>query len=221
MTTQPGDAPKETSMWGYLRVTISAVLLMLMIALGFAVIVVPAITKSVPLTVLTSSMEPGLPPGTLVIVRPVAPADIRMGDVVTYQIRSGEPGVITHRIIAVTTTASGERSFTLQGDNNGAPDPDPVREVQVQGRVWYALPYLGWVNNAMGGDARNTVVPIAAAALLLYAAWTILSGLLGRKKAQRDADDEPRADAVGAVSPSPVVFYPSAIAPQNDTSLVN
>ena len=221
MTTQPGDAPKETSMWGYLRVTISAVLLMLMIALGFAVIVVPAITKSVPLTVLTSSMEPGLPPGTLVIVRPVAPADIRMGDVVTYQIRSGEPGVITHRIIAITTTESGERSFTLQGDNNGAPDPDAVREVQVQGRVWYSLPYLGWVNNAMGTDARDTVVPAAAGALLLYAAWTILSSVFGRKKARRDADDQPRAGVVGAEPASLVVFYPSTIAAENGMSPVN
>ena len=221
MTTQPAAVAEEKSLWGYLKLTLSAVLLTLMIALGFAVIVVPAITKSVPLTVLTSSMEPGLPPGTLVIVRPVAPADIRMGDVVTYQIRSGEPGVITHRIIAITTTESGERSFTLQGDNNGAPDPDPVREVQVQGRVWYSLPYLGWVNNLMGGDARDTVVPIAAGALLLYAAWTILSSLVGRKKTQRDADEEPRADAVGAEPLSPVVFYPSSIETPIDSSLVN
>ena len=182
MTTPPGEALKQKSLWGYLKLAISAALLILMTALGFAVIVVPAITKSVPLTVLTSSMEPGLPPGTLLIVRPVAPADIRMGDVVTYQIRSGEPGVITHRIIAITTTASGERSFTLQGDNNRAPDADAVREVQLQGRVWYSVPYLGWVNNAMGGDLRNTVLPIVAGALLLYAAWTILSSLFQRKR---------------------------------------
>ena len=220
MTAPPVGALKQKSLWGYLRLAISAALLILMTALGFAVIVVPAITKSVPLTVLTSSMEPGLPPGTLLIVRPVAPADIRMGDVVTYQIRSGEPGVITHRIIAITTTASGERSFTLQGDNNGAPDPDAVREVQVQGRVWYSLPYLGWVNNAMGGDARNTVVPIAAGALLLYAAWTILSGLFGRKKTRRDAD-QVREDAVGAESPSLVVFYPSELATSSATISVH
>ena len=192
MTTPPVEALKQKSLWGYLRLAISAALLILMTALGFAVIVVPAITKSVPLTVLTSSMEPGLPPGTLLIVRPVAPADIRMGDVVTYQIRSGEPGVITHRIIAITTTASGERSFTLQGDNNGAPDPDAVRAAQVQGRLWYSLPYLGWVNNAVGGDLRTTVIPVIAAACLLYAAWALLSGLRDRrKKMKADAGGSP------------------------------
>jgi len=202
VTKPAGDTPKEASLWSYLRLTISAALLILTIALGFAVIVVPAMTKSVPLTVLSSSMEPGLPPGTLLIVRPVSPADIRLGDVVTYQIRSDDPALITHRVTEITTSTSGERTFTLQGDNNGAPDPDPVRDVQVQGRVWYALPYLGWVNNAMGGDLRSIVLPIAAGALLLYAAWAILSSLFGRKKAQRDAVDVPRAPSVGAEPPA-------------------
>ena len=194
MTTQPGDSPKEASLWSYLKLTVSAVLLILVVALGFAVIVIPALTESVPLTVLTSSMEPGLPPGTLLIVRQVSPADIRLGDVVTYQIRSDDPAVITHRIIEITTSTSGERSFTLQGDNNGAPDADPVREVQVQGRVWYALPYLGWVNNAMSGDVRTTLLPLVAGALLLYAAWAILSSLFERKKAKRETVRQGKPD---------------------------
>jgi signal peptidase I len=182
VTRAPGDGPARKSLWGYVRLAVSGALFILVVALGLAVIVIPAATKSVPLTVLTSSMEPGLPPGTLLIVRPVEPADIRIGDVVTYQIRSGEPDVITHRVTAITTTAAGELSFALQGDNNGAPDPDPVRAVQVQGRLWYSLPYLGWVNNATGGDVRATAIPIIAVACLLYAAWALLSGLRDRRK---------------------------------------
>ena len=192
MTPASNDGEAQTTLWGYLRLTISAAFFILVVALGLAVIVVPAVTKSVPLTVLTGSMEPGLPPGTLLIVRHVDPADIHIDDVVTYQIRSGEPGVITHRVIAITTTTSGERSFTLQGDNNGAPDADQVREEQVQGRLWYSLPYLGWVNNAVGGDLRTTVIPVIAAACLLYAAWAVLSGLGDRrKKMKADAGGSP------------------------------
>lgn len=198
-TTDP-DAKPEASLWSYLRVTVSAALLALVIALGVAVIVVPALTHSVPLTVLTQSMEPKLPPGTLLIVRPVDPDDINIGDVITYQIKSGEPGVITHRVIAAGVNSKGERVFTLQGDNNAAADPDPVREVQIQGRLWYSVPYIGWVNNAMSGDTRSVIMPIVAGALLLYAAWAIGSGIVDKRRAARrlaaDASaEESSADA--------------------------
>ncbi len=67
----------------------------------------------------------------------------------------------------------------------------------MQGRVWYSLPYLGWVNNAVGGDLRTTLVPVVAGALLLYAAWAILSSLVGRKKTKPSRGAEPRADSGG------------------------
>lgn len=176
------DRPHEATLWGYVRVAASAALLALVAALAAAVIVVPAITHSVPLTVLTQSMEPKLPPGTLLIVRPVDPAVIQIGDVVTYQIRSGEPDVITHRVIGVGVNSNGERIFTLQGDNNSAPDPDPVREAQVQGRLWYSVPYVGWVNNLVSGHTRSTLVLVFAGALFLYAAWAIGTGLRDKRK---------------------------------------
>lgn len=180
--TAEDPQPAERSLWSYLKLTISAALLILVAALGAAVIVIPAMTKSVPLTVLTSSMEPGLPPGTLLIVRPVDPVDIAIGDVVTYQIRSGEPDVITHRVIAINTAADGELRFIMQGDNNAEPDPDPVREVQVQGRLWYSLPWIGWVNNTVGGETRTLLVPIIAGGLFIYAAWAIVCGLADKRK---------------------------------------
>jgi signal peptidase len=194
VTGEPETKPEPT-LWAYLRLTVSVALLILVGALGIAVIVIPAATGSVPLTVLTSSMEPGLPPGTLLIVRPVDPADIRLGDVVTYQIRSGEPDVITHRVIAITSTTSGELSFTTQGDNNGGPDPEQVREVQIQGRLWYSVPWLGWVNNAAGGELRSVVLPIIAIGLILYGAWMVVSGLLSRKKDSQRAADVPSPHA--------------------------
>jgi signal peptidase len=186
--TADGPEQQERSLWAYLRLSISGALLILVIALGVAVIVLPAATNSVPLTVLTSSMEPGLPPGTLLIVRPVDPSEIRIGDVVTYQIKSGEPDVITHRVIGIGTSSNGEATFIMQGDNNAEPDPDPVRAIQVQGRLWYSLPWIGWVNNSMGGNTRAVLVPIVGGALLLYAAWAITSGVIERKREAKPED---------------------------------
>jgi signal peptidase len=170
----------------YLKVSLSVALFILMLGLAALAIVIPAVTGSTPRTVLTSSMEPTYPPGTLVIVRPIAADDVRIGDPITYQLASGKADVVTHRVIGITTNSDGERRFTLQGDNNSVPD-DPVRDEQIQGKVWYALPLLGWVNTWINGDGRAWIAPVAAVVLFGYAAGMIASGIRDRAKKRRTA----------------------------------
>jgi signal peptidase len=130
-------------------------------------------------------MEPTLPPGTLLVVRPIDPAQIRVGDVVTYQLNSGKPAVVTHRITAITTTDTGARLFTLKGDNNAIADAGSVQQVQIRGRVWYSVPWVGYVNNVVNGQARVWIVPLIAAALFLYAGYAIASGIAASIKSRR------------------------------------
>src|SRR5690349_6214985 len=70
-------------------------------------VLVPLIGGATTYTILTDSMRPGYPPGTVVAVKPVAPEDIGAGDVITFQIRSGEPTVATHRVTSVAVTTTG------------------------------------------------------------------------------------------------------------------
>jgi signal peptidase len=121
-----------------------------------------------------------------VIVRPITPDDVRIGDPITYQIESGKADVVTHRVIAIQTDSDGGRRFILQGDNNSVPD-DPVRDEQIQGKVWYALPLLGWVNTWVNGEGRSWIAPVAAVVLFGYAAWMILSGVRDKAKRSRSA----------------------------------
>ena len=104
------DTSSEKTVWHYLGVSLSAALLVLVIALAALVIVIPKVAGAIPMTVLTSSMEPGLPPGTLIIVKPIDPAALAINDVATYQIESGKRGVITHRIVAINLIACRRRS---------------------------------------------------------------------------------------------------------------
>ncbi|QOD44846.1 signal peptidase I [Clavibacter zhangzhiyongii] len=172
-------------------VGLSVGILLVVIGLAAVLLVVPKVSGSVPLTILTQSMEPRLPPGTLIVVRPVDTDDLQVGDVATYQIRSGEPAVITHRITAIASESDGTRSFTFKGDNNAEPDSKPVTAAQIQGEVWYSVPLVGWANQAVNGQARGWIIPAAAVALLLYAAVTIVTGAVQarRKRAASAADD--------------------------------
>ncbi|WP_166979077.1 signal peptidase I [Paramicrobacterium fandaimingii] len=145
--------------WGILGLTL---------LLGILVIAVPKLVGGVPLTVLSGSMEPTLPVGSLVVVRPVAPDDVRVGDIVTYLPNPDDPTAITHRVTAINHNGDGSRVFTFTGDANATADA-PVREQQVRAEVWYAIPGLGYVNSAVNGDDTGWVVYAAAGAFFLWA----------------------------------------------------
>ena len=167
----------------------SALALFAVIAIALSAIVVPKIMGAVPYTVLSGSMRPAMEPGDLAIVRPVDPASLAVGDVVTFQVRSGDPTVITHRVIGVGSRSDGERTFVTQGDANDSPDPGAVRAVQVRGAVAYSLPLLGHVNSAITSGMRSTAVVVAAAAVIGYGLWLIGSDLVRRRG--RGAEREP------------------------------
>jgi signal peptidase len=185
----------EKGVWHYLGLGLSVGLLLLVVALALAAVGIPKATGSVPLTILTSSMTPNLPPGTLIVVQPVDPGDLRIGDVATYQIRSGEPGVITHRILSIGTTTTGDRTFTFQGDNNRSADPEQITAGQIQGRVWYSLPLLGYLNSAVGVN-RTWMVPALAAVLIGYAVYMVASGASAAEKRRRRAGRRPLSHPV-------------------------
>lgn len=163
---------------------LSTGLLLAVVGLALVVIVVPKATGSMPLTVLTQSMEPTLPPGTLLVVRPTPVDAIRVGDVVTYQIASGRPEVVSHRVVSIATASDGTRSFVLRGDANAVADAAAVVPAQVRGVVWYSVPGIGWVNQLVNGS-RSWLVPTIAAVLLTYGAVMITAGTVSAARRRR------------------------------------
>ena len=187
--TKP-KSPKPHGILHYLGVGISAGLLALVVLIAVMAIVLPAATGSMPMTILTGSMTPTYPPGTLVIVRPVDPSTLVIGDPITYQIESGKPAVVTHRIIAITSVSDGTRTYTTQGDANNTADPKPVLGIQVRGKVWYSIPYLGWVNTVVNGESRAWLIPLIAVALFGYAGYQAASAIVGKLKKRRQAESD-------------------------------
>src|SRR3712207_5336195 len=148
-------------------------LLLWLVILGVAAVIgvavlVPRAGGGTPYTVLTGSMRPSYPPGSLIVSKPVDPEDIQIGDAITYQLKSGKAAVVTHRVIATRMGQDGELEFLTKGDANNANDKDPVRAVQVRGRLWYAVPYLGYVNSVLTGYQRQIATWVVGGMLGLY-----------------------------------------------------
>jgi signal peptidase len=157
-------------------------------------LLVPRLSGATPYTVLTGSMSPTLPPGTLAVVRPVEPAEIATGSVITYQLESGRPEVVTHRVVGVRTDLSGEVSWQTRGDANGAPDAEWVRVEQVRGEVWYAVPWLGHVGRWLTTTQRDLVVQGVALLLLAYAAGMLVASTRRRRGDRHESTPETRPE---------------------------
>lgn len=180
-------AAGERSLLYYLGMALSAVLLLAVAGIAALVIVVPLVVGGQALTVLTNSMAPGLPPGTLIVIKPVNIDDVLVGDVITYQIESGKPAVVTHRVVERTVNLEGETTLVTKGDNNDLAD-DPIQQIQVRGKLMYAVPWIGWVNNIITGEMRMLAVPIVAGLLFAYALWMVFGGIRDRRRKKAGAN---------------------------------
>jgi signal peptidase len=125
-----------------------------------------------------------MPPGTLVVSKPLSPSRIAIGDVITYQVRSGKPAVVTHRVVAVGVGVHGP-VFRTQGDANNTPDKDWVRPVQVRGERWYYVPYLGYVTSLITSGQRQVITVLIESVLVVYAAVEFGTALLDRLRRRR------------------------------------
>lgn len=156
-------------------------------------VLVPRIGGATPYTILTGSMRPHMPPGTLAVIQPVPIDQIGVGTVITYQLESGEPTVVTHRVVSDGINGKGERVFRTQGDANNAVDAKPVLPVQIKGRLWYAVPYLGYVNSFITGKERQITMAVVVSGLLLYATFMFGGALRDRRRRRRPAEAETAA----------------------------
>lgn len=154
-------------------------------------VVLPRTHDTAALTVLSGSMTPDIPVGAVVVIRPVDPATLEVGDVVTYQIRPDAPDVITHRIIDVRQTDDGP-VFELQGDANRGPDDEPVPAAAIRGELWFDVPHLGSVRD--GFQDSRAVATVVALLLGGYAAGQVWSGLRDRRRQEPAASEQESAE---------------------------
>jgi signal peptidase len=178
---RPAAAVDARDVARFARTVLAAsVLLVAAFVLGAAVLL-PRIAGATPYTVLTGSMSPAYPPGTMIVTRPRIADEIGLGSVITFQLESGKPEVATHRVVAVARHPDGRMRFQTKGDANDTPDPQWVRPEQVRGVLWYPVPYLGRLNGLMTGEQREGGVQVVAVLLLGYAGAMFLGAVRRRR----------------------------------------
>lgn len=123
-------------------------------------------------TVLTGSMEPTIPVGSLVFSKYTDPVALSVGDIVVfYDGTSSVP--ITHRIIGNQVD---EGTITTQGDANPMPDMAPIYYQNIIGKVILHIPGAGKILIPLGSmQGKLSLCAIILGALLLSMAGRTLS----------------------------------------------
>ena len=90
--------------------------------------------------VLSGSMEPAIPVGSLLYVKDVPPEDVDGEDIIAFYSSLEDGGIITHRVVE-NHVVSG--TFQTKGDANDGEDPTPVPYANYIGEVVRTIPYMG------------------------------------------------------------------------------
>lgn len=144
------------------------------LAAAAAIAIVPAVTGAHALTVLSGSMAPALPVGSVVVVRPTPAEQIVPGNVITFTDHdpdSPATRIVTHRVVDVQQGPAG-LTFGTRGDANNDVDARRTAAADVLGVQWYAVPWVGTIRDSLSSPVG--LFYVAGILLLLVAAHLLL-----------------------------------------------
>ena len=137
--------------------------------------------------VISGSMEPAIPTGSMVYSKEVDPKTLETGDVIVFYSSNAAPGgtdtkdiiPITHRVVS-NDTAAGE--ITTKGDANEQNDISKVTYMNVEGKVIFHVPHLGYLASPLS----STMGKIALALIILAGYLLAEAGSSMRKRSNRE-----------------------------------
>ena len=181
--------------------TVSSVLVALVVLLALLLAGVRFVGLQV-YTVLSGSMEPEYPVGSLIYVKETDPFTLQSGDVITFMIN--EDTLATHRIVAVVPDEDDPATirFRTKGDANEMEDGSLVHYKNVVGKPIFKIPGLGYVASYIQRPP-GLYITIAAAVVILLLAF--LPDMLGEEK---PPEEKPRREKKKKPAPAPIEAEP-------------
>src|SRR5690554_3736000 len=115
-----------------------------------------------PYAVVSGSMEPQFPVGSLIYVKSVEPSEVSVGDPITY-VMNESLMVATHRVVG----KSDEGNFITKGDANDTVDGSTVHPKNLLGKPLFAIPYLGYLSVFLA-SGQGKIVLLGVLLILVF-----------------------------------------------------
>ncbi len=151
-------------------------LLLIIVILVCIPLTVPRLFGYEVYSVVSGSMEPAIPTGSMVYIKSAEPEDIMEEDVIAFYSPSNPDAIITHRVVK-NKVVSGE--FETKGDANDANDPVPVPYDNLVGRVTVSIPFAGeLLSGIVTTEGKIVIIGIVVISVVLQ----IVAGIIQKKK---------------------------------------
>ncbi|SHJ31001.1 signal peptidase I [Hespellia stercorisuis] len=151
------------------------------IVIGYIAVASPMLFGNRPVVVLSGSMEPSYPVGSLTYYHAAAFEEIKAGDVITF--KAGD-SLVTHRVEEKNDLS---RTLITKGDHNETQDINPVKEADLVGKTsTIAVPYLGYI---VSYGRNMTVIILMGAILLISYLLDVLDKKQGRKHEEHSMEE--------------------------------
>lgn len=121
-------------------------------------------------TIVSPSMVPSINVLDVVVTMRInEPSDLKRGDIVTFISTDYRySGVlVTHRIVNVEKTSSGEYLFTTKGDNNNTQDSSRIGFDEIYGKVIMRIPKIGYIQYYLSSILGWVAIIIVPAVMII------------------------------------------------------
>lgn len=147
----------------------------------------PDFAGVVPLIVLTDSMYPDIKSGDLIFTKTVDPAEVEVGDVISFYAPQDNYGTIwTHRVIAISEQ-DGVLYFETQGVNNPTADAKPVSQDYLVG-AYSGVRLAGIGSVAMFMQTLPGLIVCVVVPILLFVGYDVLRRRMYEKQNSEDVE---------------------------------
>jgi signal peptidase len=134
------------------------------VAVTLVAVVVGLLAGLRPFVIRSGSMAPAIDTGDVIVTRPVHPAQVGPGDVVTFRDPSRSEALVTHRVVEVSP--EGDRyTFVTKGDANTGTEQWSVAAQGTVGARALVVPKAGYLVTKLA-EPGFRIALLAAAALL-------------------------------------------------------
>lgn len=161
---------------------ISTLIFVILIAL-VGILFIPKAFNIQPTAVLSGSMEPTYPVGSLIFVdHNISKDSIEVGDAITFKI--SEDTLVTHRVVEIDTNGG----YVTKGDANETNDGEAVMFENVVGMPKFTIPYLGYI--AAYATTKSGMIILITIILVLVLLTFIPDWIASDKKDKGGSLDE-------------------------------
>lgn len=172
-----------------LRVSLAlCVVLVLVLAIG------PVTGWYRTLAVLSGSMRPIMDPGDVIVATPIRNTDLKVGDVVTYHVPTGDHHLVTHRVIEIVE-AGDYPIIRTQGDANDTVDQLARLKQPTVWKTRLVVPRLGylliWLRSPAMRIIGSMLAPLLLLGVWLLQIWRDPKPVIAAEAIDEEADAEP------------------------------